>query len=316
MGVDSYVWNLLQAVSEAGWDHFKISPQPDAPTLVEAMRTVYGPVPVPTPSPDVEMAVDAPEAEEVAFTLVTNQKRKGKSKASSLPSLSSSGSRSKTLLISRAPPLPKAVTTLPASKPATTHSGSAVTATMTPRTIQDQMAPPPVPLASKPKPKVKSFAQAAKANATQPAPRFAPASAHEDFLRLLQLKEAFPNLPQATIISMHQASLGVVRTSQGSSSRPAVSRTLKMTTQGPTRRQVLVPLDSAAAELIVANAASAVQSCNKGLVEARSKLRVESVRKAWDGVSMSTNSVASAAELEVIKQWLKKTAGLGESTEV
>ena len=53
-----------------------------------------------------------------------------------------------------------------------------------------------------------------------------------------------------------------------------------------------------------------------GLVEACSKLRVESVRKAWNGVSMSTNSVASAAELEVIKQWLKKTAGLGESTEV
>jgi len=31
---------------------------------------------------------------------------------------------------------------------------------------------------------------------------------------------------------------------------------------------------------------------------------------------MSTNSVASVAELEVIKQWLKKTAGLGEGTEV
>ena len=87
-------------------------------------------------------------------------------------------------------------------------------------------------------------------------------------------------------------------------------------TQGPTRHQVLVPLDSAATELIVANAASAVLSCNKGLVETCSKLRVESVHKAWDGVSMSTNSVASAAELEVIKQWLKKTAGLGESTEV
>ena len=74
-----------------------------------------------------------------------------------------------------------------------------------------------------------------------------------------------------------------------------------MTTQEPTRHQVLVPLDSAAAELIVANAASAVQSCNKSLVEARSKLRVESVHKAWNSVSMSTNSVASAAELEVIK---------------
>jgi len=51
----------------------------------------------------------------------------------------------------------------------------------------------------------------------------------------------------------------------------------------------------------VTNAASAVQSCNKSLVSAHSKLRVESVCKAWDGVSMSTNSVASAAELEVIK---------------
>ena len=53
LGIGSYVWRLLQAVSEAGWDCFKISPQPDAPTLVEAMRTVYGPVPVPTLSPDV-----------------------------------------------------------------------------------------------------------------------------------------------------------------------------------------------------------------------------------------------------------------------
>ena len=66
---------------------------------------------------------------------------------------------------------------------------------------------------------------------------------------------------------MHQASLGGANASQESSSRPGVSRTLKITTQGSTRCQVLVPLDSAAAELIVTNAASAVQSYNKGLVE-------------------------------------------------
>ena len=89
-----------------------------------------------------------------------------------------------------------------------------------------------------------------------------------------------------------------------------------MTTQRPTRHQILIPLAPAAAEVVVANVASAVEFCNKGLVSAHSKLRVESVRKAWDGMSMSTNSVASAAELEVIKQWLKKTAGLGEVTEV
>ena len=114
------------------------------------MRTIYGPIPVPTPSPDVEIAVGVPEAEEVAFTLVTNQKHKGKSKVPSSLSGTPPDSRSKTSLVSRAPPLPKAVTT----RPVTTTS----------KTIQAQMAPPSVPLASKPKPKAKSFAQAVKAN--------------------------------------------------------------------------------------------------------------------------------------------------------
>jgi len=276
------------------------------------MRTVYGPNPISTPSPDVEMDVDIPEAEEVAFTLVTNKKGgKRKAKASSPPPINS---RNKIPLVSRALPTPKVVTASAASKLAATRSSSAVAAATTSKPAQPQNGPPLVPLASKPKPKAKSFAQAAKANMS--GPKFAPASSHEDFLHLLQLKEAFPNLPQTTIISIHQASLGMARASQGGPSHPAVSRTLKMTTQGPTRHQVLIPLALAAAETVVANAASAVESCNKGLVSTRSKLRVESVRKAWDGVSISTNSVASAAELEVIKQWLKKTAGLGEITEV
>ena len=134
--INSYVWRLLQAVSKTSWDRCKISPQPDAPTLVEAMRTVYSPVPVPTPSPDVEMAIDTPEAEEVTFTLVTNKKRKVLSP--------SSNSRSKTSLVSRASPLLKAVTTHPV--------------TTTSKTIQAQMTPSPILLASKPKLKAKLFA--------------------------------------------------------------------------------------------------------------------------------------------------------------
>ena len=163
------------------------------------MRTVYGSNPISTPSPDVKMDVDAPEAGEVAFTLVTNKKgSKGKTKVSSPPP---TNSRNKILLVSRAPPAPKAVTASAASKPAATCSSSAVAATTISKPAQPQNGPPPVLLASKPKPKAKSFAQAAKVNIS--GPKFAPVSSHEDFLRLLQLKEAFPNLPQATIISMH-----------------------------------------------------------------------------------------------------------------
>ena len=63
MGVGSYVQNLLQAISESGWDCFKVSSQPNTPTLVETMKTVYSSNPIPTPSPDVEMVVDVPEVE-------------------------------------------------------------------------------------------------------------------------------------------------------------------------------------------------------------------------------------------------------------
>jgi len=45
------------------------------------------------------MAIDVPEAEEVAFTLVSNKKHKEKRKVSFPSSMSSSNSKSKTSLI-------------------------------------------------------------------------------------------------------------------------------------------------------------------------------------------------------------------------
>jgi len=191
---------------------------------VEAMRTVYDPNPISTLSPDVEMVVDTPKAEEVTFTLVTNKKSKRKAKVSSL--ISSTNSGNKILLVSRAPSVLKTVTTSTASKPAATCPFSAVVATMTSKPAQLQNASPLVLLAFKPKPKVKSFVQAAKANnLAQQTLRLTSTSSHENFLYLLQLKEAFSNLLQTTIIFMHQASLGSVGASQGSLSHPTVFST-------------------------------------------------------------------------------------------
>ena len=188
------------------------------------MRTVYDPNPISTLSPDVEMVVDTPKAEEVTFTLVTNKKSKRKAKVSSL--ISSTNSGNKILLVSRAPSVLKTVTTSTASKPAATCPFSAVVATMTSKPAQLQNASPLVLLAFKPKPKVKSFVQAAKANnLAQQTLRLTSTSSHENFLYLLQLKEAFSNLLQATIIFIHQASLGSVGASQGSLSHPTVFST-------------------------------------------------------------------------------------------
>lgn len=52
-----------------------------------------------------------------------------------------------------------------------------------------------------------------------------------------------------------------------------------MITHRSTRQQILVLLNSPTVETIVANTVSAVESYNKGLVEACSKLRVKSIHK-------------------------------------
>ena len=80
------------------------------------------------------MAVDVPETEEIAFTLVTNKKSKKKGKASFLLSFTNSGN--KILLISRAPPLPRTGTTQTALKLAVTHSIFAIRAKITFKSTQ------------------------------------------------------------------------------------------------------------------------------------------------------------------------------------
>jgi len=235
------------------------------------------------PRSRLEMAVDQPAVEEAPFTTVTNKKSKGKGKVSPSTNLSAPSQNvpTPTPVVLRAPPPP------PPAKTAITKLTPAKVA------IKPQM----------PKQAPKFFAQAACSGNPQSTPRFAPASAHPEYESLLRLRDMFPDLPMEKVLAMHQSGFGASASSnRGGAVSSGASRAPKMTTHGPTRRQVLIPLDTSTAEVIVANAATAVESCNRGLVEANSKLRVESVCKAWDGISMSTNFVASAAELEMIKQ--------------
>ena len=84
-----------------------MSPTPNAPSLVEAMRTLYSPSVPEEPSPDVEMAVDEPVVEEVSFTTVTAKKHKGKDKVlpSTNPQSPPQNAPPPSAVVSRAPPL-------------------------------------------------------------------------------------------------------------------------------------------------------------------------------------------------------------------
>ena len=108
------MWHLFQTVSAVGWNRFKVSPQPDSPSLVETMRTLYGPNLPQEPFLDTEMAVDQPAVEEALFTTVTNKKTKGKDKVplSTNPSAPSQNVPAPAPVVSRVPLLsPPAKTT-------------------------------------------------------------------------------------------------------------------------------------------------------------------------------------------------------------
>jgi len=99
LGVGSYVWNLLQTISKAGWNHFKVSSQHDVSILVEAMRTIYNLDLIPMSSSDAEVTVNILEAKDVTLTLVANKKYKEKNKVSFLSSISFFDFKSKLLFI-------------------------------------------------------------------------------------------------------------------------------------------------------------------------------------------------------------------------
>ena len=78
--ISYYFESWLLYLESASDNCFKISSQLDAPTLVEAIRTIYGYNIIPMSFPDIEMVVDVSEDKEVAFTLNNNKKHKEKSK--------------------------------------------------------------------------------------------------------------------------------------------------------------------------------------------------------------------------------------------
>jgi len=125
LGVDFIMWHLFQTVFAAGWDCFKVLPQPDSPSLVEAIRTLYGPNLPQKPSSDIKMSVDQPAVKGAPFTTVTNKKHKGKDKvpSSTNPPAPSQNMPTSASVVSRAPP------PLPPAKTATTKPTPAKVAT-------------------------------------------------------------------------------------------------------------------------------------------------------------------------------------------
>ena len=114
------MWHLFQAIFVVEQDYFKILPQADALSLIEVIKTLYGPNLPQELSSDMEMAVDELlVVEEALFTIVTNKKSKGKKRPffSTNTPVSSKNVPSLTTVVSRA---------LSSSQPAKTATAKSI----------------------------------------------------------------------------------------------------------------------------------------------------------------------------------------------
>ncbi|KAF5347005.1 hypothetical protein D9756_011008 [Leucocoprinus leucothites] len=161
-----------------------------------------------------------------------------------------------------------------------------------------------------------SFADAAR-RGVQPTSSTS-TSSNIDGVKMREMILAFPDLSYDKVLAMYKAGFGSAQSQapEPTSSTSAVRAKPKMTTHGPTRRQVLIPFEGSIIADRIKDFNKASEFCNRGLIAAQSKLRVESVRESYNGISIATSGVATSVDLNTIKSWLKKAWQLGDAIPV
>ncbi|KAF5347006.1 hypothetical protein D9756_011009 [Leucocoprinus leucothites] len=201
--------------------------------------------------------------------------------------------------------------------------GQAQSSKLNPKSAPDMPLPIPVPdrkASTKPLTehfnKKTSFADAAR-RGVQPTSSTS-TSSNIDGVKMREMILAFPDLSYDKVLAMYKASFGSAQSQapELTSTTSAIRAKPKMTTHGPTRRQVLIPFEGNIIADRIKDFNKASEFCNRGLTAAQSKLRVESVRESYNGISIATSGVATSADLETIKSWLKKAWQLGDAIPV
>jgi hypothetical protein len=112
---------------------------------------------------------------------------------------------------------------------------------------------------------------------------------------LVALAQAFPRLSADAIVDLHK------RASTTSSSGGRDPRRPRMTTAGPTRRQVLFTVDDATVRV---DFERCTRTLNNFLSSQKVNLRVESTTCAYGGWSLSTNTSPTPAQVDLIQTGL------------
>jgi len=83
-----------------------------------------------------------------------------------------------------------------------------------------------------------------------------------------------------------------------------------MTTKGPSRKQVIIPMSAENVSSFMKNSSTNVANINRQLQNAKTDILVDYIRSDSNGITIITNKVAQPSDLTIIDQFVKNSCDL------
>jgi len=113
---------------------------------------------------------------------------------------------------------------------------------------------------------------------------------------VLRIKDIFPELSANDVGKI----IKVINSNEGQK-KPRIN----MTTKGPSRKQIIIPMAKSNTELIMNLASSNIANINKCLKNTKSDIIADFICLTNDGVIITTNKPANMSDLSIIEKYMK-----------
>jgi len=178
----------------------------------------------------------------------------------------------------------------------------------TPIPVSIEKAPPLPPLPAKTKSKVNRISKYFKLtnnkpNMEKPTKSYTQASRQSPSTsNVLKIKESFLALNANQIDRVNNIVKG----------NPKPKLRIQMTTKGPSRKQIIVPISSNNSVTFLKNSSAYVSNLNRLLGNAKTEVKVDFIRLDPIGLVITTNKVTVQSDLQIIDQYVKKSDNINK----
>ena len=174
--------------------------------------------------------------------------------------------------------------------------------------VSIEKVPPPPPLPAKSKNEINTISKYFKGNKTMTNPTkltksYAQASKQlANTSEVLRIKESFLTLNANQINQVNNIVKG----------NPKPKPHIQMTTKGPSRKQVIIPISNDNNNLFIKNSMFYVANINRLLRNAILEVAVDFIRSDPISLVIVTNKITSQSDLQIISQYIKKSEDINE----